>query len=816
MKASYRWLRSLVPGLVATPEEVADKLTHAGIEVEGLTSFGAGLEPVVVAAVRKIEPHPSRSSLQLVTVDRGEGQEQRVVCGASNVPEPGGLVVLAPMGTHLPAKNLTLTAREIGGIVSEGMLCSEEELGLAEPGEDAGILVLPPGTATPGTPFLEAIPGAQDTIFDLSLTPNRPDCLGHIGLARELAALYDLPWSPPKSEAPLRKAAGDINDIVKVTILDYERCPQYGAAALVDVKIGPSPAWLRYRLSSLGIRPISNVVDITNLILLEHGHPMHAFDLDHVRGAEIIVRRARSGERITTLDGVDRALDADDLVICDAEGPVALAGVMGGKLSEISEKTTRVLLECAYFSPRGIRRSSRRHGLHSDSSHRFERGVDSGRVGEVLAHAIRLISELADGAAVPGTIHAMERAPEAPTVRLRSSRLDALLGVPVPFDEAKSILARLGFTITKADAKELEVLVPTHRPDVSREADLIEEVARVRGLDKIPTVLPAILPQPPREEHLLEARVRKAAVELGLSEALPYSFLSPRELKAIAAEPAVIRLQNPLTEERSVMRTSLVPGLLEAASRAHRRGEDGAKLFALGARFLGPIQENGLPTELPSFAAILGGEAQAYLGKSRDFDVWDAKGLAVELVERVTRQRATIRAFSEERRPKHLHPRGAAEVFVGEASVGQFGPLHPDAAEALDIEIEPIQIVEFDLRALGKLGERVPQFSPIPRLPAITRDLALVVEEKVQAGEVLRTIEEAAGELCESVSIFDLFRGGSLQKGQKSLAFRVIYRDPKARTKPSEARTLTDKEVDKRHQAVIEAARKAFGAELRG
>jgi len=812
MRASYRWLRSLVPGLDASPSEIAERLTGAGIEVEGITRFGEGLEPVVVAAVRKIEPHPTRSGLRLVTVDRGAGHEQRVVCGASNVPDPGGLVVLAPLGTHLPAKGLTLTAREIGGIVSEGMLCSEEELGFADSSE--GILILPEGAAKPGDPLVQAIPGAQDVIFELGITPNRPDALGHIGLARELAALFQIPWSPPKAEKPARVASGEIGSLVRVQVEDFERCPHYGAAAIVDVTIAPSPAWLRYRLTSLGIRPISNVVDITNLVLLEHGHPMHAFDLDHVRGNTIVVRRAKAGERLTTLDGIERKLDTDDLVICDAEGPVALAGVMGGGNSEISGSTKRVLLECAYFAPRGIRRASRRHGLHTESSHRFERGVDPGRLPDVLAHAVQLVTELAGGAAVPGTIHEKKEPTPAAPIRLRSSRLDALLGTPVPFEEATSILDRLGFGIVSKDAASAEVSVPTHRPDVSREADLIEEVARVRGLDAIPTVLPAILPQPPRDTNLLEGRVRQAAVALGLSEALTYAFVSPRELEAVRAEPASCVLLNPLSEERSVMRTSLLPGLLEAVARAHRHGEQGARLFTLGARFL-PAKEGELPDEVPSFAAILAGEHDTYLGKPRPADVWDAKGFAVEIVERVTNRKAEVVAFPAEKRPEHLHPRGAAQVFVGEELVGQLGPLHPDVADALDLAMPAVQVVELDLRALGKLGKRVPQFTPIPRLPAITRDLALVVHEDVPAGEVEKVIREAAGELCESIRIFDLFRGGSLPKDHKSLAFRVVYRDPKAATKPSEARTLTDREVDQRHTAVVEAARKHFGAELR-
>src|SRR5689334_2075155 len=337
MKASYRWLRALVPGLKASPAEVAERFTGGGLEVEGLHPYGESLDPIVVAAVRKVEPHPSRSGLKLVTVDRGEGNEQRVVCGASNVPPPGGLVVLAPLGTHLPAKGVTIGAREIAGVTSEGMLCSEAEMGLLPPGAggDDGILVLAAGTAAPGTVFLKAVPAASDTIFEINPGANRADPLGHVGLARELAALYELPFTFPAPEAPTRVAQGQIDATATVTVEDFERCPHYGASAVIDVKVGPSPDWLRYRLSSLGVRPISNVVDVTNLVLFEFGHPIHAFDLDQVRGNAIVVRRARPGETLVTLDGVTRQLDPDDLLICDEASPVGLAGVMGGAGSEI-------------------------------------------------------------------------------------------------------------------------------------------------------------------------------------------------------------------------------------------------------------------------------------------------------------------------------------------------------------------------------------------------------------------------------------------------------------------------------------------------
>lgn len=823
MRISDRWLRELLPDLTATPRELAERLTAAGLEVEAVHEVGAGLEPVVVAAVRKKEPHPKRSGLTLVTVDRGAGNEQRLVCGASNVPEPGRLVVLAPLGTTLPAVGLTLSAREIGGIVSEGMLCSETELGLAD--ESEGILVLPADGATPGTPLLAALPQARDTVFDIGVTPNRPDALGHVGVAREVATLFGLSFAPPEPGKPARAADARLDELVRVDNEDLERCPHYGAGAVLDVTIAESPAWLRWRLHSLGVRPISNVVDVTNLILLGWGQPMHAFDLDRVRGGRIVVRRARPGEPFTTLDGVERRLDPDDLVICDAEGPSALAGVMGGLDSEIKDSTRRVLLECAYFAPRGIRRTSRRHALHTESSFRFERGVDWGAIPAVLEHAKLLLTELAGGAAVAGAIHARGKLPELSEIRLRSSRLDQLVGMPVPFGDARSILEGLGFPVEEAGPDTLKTRAVSWRPDVSREVDLVEEVARVRGLDEIPTRLPAVAPQPVRTSGRIERRAAREAVGLGLSEAVTYAFVSPRELAAVKAPPATVTLTNPLTEERSVMRTSLLPGLLEALGRARRHGERAVRLFSVGARFLSRLDavsdEAGitpprprlaedvgvLPEERPSFAAVLAGPRPTYLSKPQEMDVFDAKGVAVEMVERLTGRSTETRHAPGEPHTEHLHPRGAAEISVDGHRVGVFGPLHPEVVDALDLDAGA-HVVELDLAALEALGEHSPRYRPIPRLPPVTRDIALLVSEEVAARDVQRAIREAAGELCESVELFDLFRGEGIPEGHRSLAFHLVYRDPKA--------TLTDKEVDDRHARVVRAVTEQLGGRLRG
>ncbi len=831
MKASYNWLRALLPGLTASAEELAARLTFAGLEVEGLAEYGAGTGALVVAEVRKIEPHPSRAKLRLVTIERGGG-EQRVVCGAPNVPDPGGLVAFAPLGTHLPAVDMTLTPRDIGGIVSEGMLCSERELGLGaaagNKSDDPGILILPEKLAAPGTPLRQALPAVHDFILDINITPNRPDALGHVGLAREAAALHELPWRFPAPGAPARfTQSTTAADLVRVTIEDLERCPAYGAAAVIDVAVGPSPLWLKYRLESLGIRSISNVVDLTNLVMLEFGHPIHAFDFDLVRGGQIIVRRAKAGEKLTTLDGVERTLAEDDLVIADAEGPVALAGVMGGQGSEIRAATRRVLIECAYFAPRGVRRTGRRHGLHSESSYRFERGVDPSTLPDVLAHAASLVTHLAGGTGVKGTLLVgAGPEPRAP-IHLRESRINALLGTAVPFADATKLLGRLGCELRAIAGDEAavsaDVVPPHHRPDISMEADLVEEIMRVRGIDSIPAVLPAIRPAPPRPGREVEGRVRREAAALGLAEALTYGFVSDRELTALGAPPPAVTIKNPLTEDRNVMRTSLLPGLLTALSRARRHGEPDARMFAVGARVLGRsasspdlefIEDGALPDEVPSFAAVIAGSRYRPLEKPQPVDVYDAKGIALELIERVTLRKARCEHQPKESRAHHLHPRAAASVFAGDTLVGSFGALHPDVADAFDLG-GPAFVIELDLRSLESVAARAARFRPIPMLPAATRDLALVVPEVVTAGQVMEAVRDAAGDLCEGVDVFDVFRGGSVPEGHKSLAFHVVYRDPRAATDPDRARTLTDEEVDKKNQAVLAAVSERLGAVLR-
>lgn len=821
MLLSYRWLQELLPQLTASPSDIAEKLTAIGLELEEQREFGAGLDLLRLVEVVKIEPHPNRDKLRLVTVSDGSAT-QTVVCGASNVPPPGDLVVLAPLGAYLPAIDLRLEPRKLGGIVSEGMLCSEEELGLA-PSAD-GILTFTHGTFKPGTPYYEAFPNVPDTIFTIGVTPNRPDALGHRGVARDLSAAYGIPFQPPEVAFPTRAGGAEqLAAAVQVQNLATDTCPRYGAALVENVAVAPSPEWLRWRLQALGIRPISNVVDITNLVLLEFGNPMHAFDLAQVAGPRIIIRNATAGERMTTLDGVERELVSTDLVIADAERPTALAGIMGGQFSEIRETTKNVLLEAAYFAPSGIRKSARRLALHTDSSYRFERGVNWQALEAVLARAASLLQELASGSPVAAAFFD-GTAPAAREVTLRGARLNALLGVATPFDEVRTILTRLGFTLVhSSDDAVATFRVPAWRPDVSLEADLVEEVARIRGLDAIPARLPSILPQTPSTSGRLERQVRQVAASLGLDEAVCYSFVSPRDLAALGAPPSNVTLAHPLSEERSVLTTSLLPGLIEAYRRSVRHGHDDLRLFTVSSRFLPvrrelpegavatarPVAEadlGKLPLERFSFAALLAGERPNYLTRADALDVYDAKGLVGELVARLTGHECTlVPATGPE--VEHLHPRSRAAVLIGDQVVGRLGGLHPEVADKLDVPAQAY-VIELDLDVIENLGPFRKRYRPVPRLPAVTRDIAVEAPETLTAGDLLTTIQKAGGELCESVELFDLYTGGNLEPGRRSLAFRLVYRDPKAATAPDQATTLTDKQVDKQHAQVVVAVQK--------
>jgi phenylalanyl-tRNA synthetase beta chain len=828
MHASYKWLKELC-AFEATPDQVAEAFTRVGLEVEKQKRFGA-LPHVVIAEVRAKEPHPKSDKLSLVRVFDGV-QEIEVVCGAPNVPAQGRRVLFARVGASLP-NGMEIGERKVAGVLSRGMICSEVELDIGS--ESDGIVVVPEDlAATPGTLVSEAL-GLEDVVFEIGLTPNRPDCLGHVGLARELSAVFSKPLRLPASAQtppplvnvvegvvralraadgmqplPLLGGSKEVQPtVVPVSVRDAARCPRYAIATIEGVRIATSPFWLRYRLHVLGLRAINNAVDITNLVLLEYGYPTHAFDLDRVQGGAIEVRTARPGERIDALDGVERALDADDLVICDGQGPVAVAGVMGGQRSSIQDGTTRIALECAYFDPRGVRRTARRLGLHTDSSHRFERGVDPRAVPAVIARVAALLGELAGGR-VASVAHEVKSSDFAPRViTLRASRAEALLGVTVPAGESERVLTALGCQVESAGQGSLRAAVPTFRPDLTREEDLIEEVARIWGYDKIPSAVPSIkVSGGSASEVRFLRKLRLQAAAAGLSEAVNYAFVAPKQLEAARVPSAALRLANPLSEERSVMRTSLLPGLLANVQRAQRHQVTHAALFEL-ARVFRPSGEL-LPEERYKLGVVLWGARLEFIGEGGALDFFDAKGVLESIVRPLTR--GSLETSTDAQLGSQygfLHPRRAARVRLFDQEVGLLGELHPEVLD--DVELTgPVVYAELDVATLfgASRGHLPPQVNPLPRFPASARDLAIVVEEAVQAGTVASLLAEAGGVLVEAVELFDLYRGEQVGKGRKSLAFRIRYRDRDA--------TLTDPRVDELHGRVLAEAGRRFGAQIR-
>ncbi len=837
MLASYQWLKEL-SCVEASPEEVAEKLTSAGLEVEALDHRARNIEGVVVGEVRAKRKHPERDKLSIVTVFDGES-EQEVVCGAPNVPEPGGRVLFARFGAKLPG-GFEIGERKLGGVLSRGMICSESELEIGEGAE--GIFVFEPEEWSPlpepGADIVEAM-ALADTIFEVGLTPNRPDCLGHFGLARDLAVLFGRKFTPPLPRAPEHLASASPAPVaegasrfelsstwegsaaearefdaaglgpVSVEIRDADRCPRYGAALVLGVTVGPSPFWLRYRLHCLGLRSVSNLVDATNLVMLETGHPIHGFDLERVRGRRIVVRLADEGEALTTLDGEERTLTADDLLICDGEGPVAIAGVMGGASSEITEATRNVLIECAYFDPRSVRRSSRRTGLHTDASHRFERGVDPDDIGAVLGRISTLMAELGCGAVVPQGLDEVARTIERREVSLRDASVESLLGVAVPRATSRGILEGLGCRLLEESEDAMRFELPSGRPDLGREVDLIEEVIRIHGYDKIPTRIPRVRASESGtpERVRFEMRLREAASATGLYEAINYSFVSPADLARVRVSTDAISLQNPLSEERSVMRTSLLPGLAEVAARAQRHGATGVGLYELGRSF--HPADAPLPEERSWLAIFLLGSRQGWIGDPRAVDFFDAKGQVEALLHDLTGlEAALVEADSLDERAPYLHPRRRAAILLGGRRVGHLGELHPDIGDALGIEGRGVyaELEVIELAAVA-LEAGLPQAKALPKFPAVTRDLAMVLRDEFTAGEVAEALLEEGGELAESVRLFDLYRGSQVPDGHRSLAFRVVYRSPEG--------TLTDKKVDKVHGRLTKSAIRRFDAAIR-
>lgn len=795
MRLSLNWLADFVE-LTVAPEVLADRLTMAGLEVEAIERVTPEFSGVVVGRVTRVEPHPQADRLRLAEVTSGS-HSYRVVCGAPNL-EQGRLYPFAPPGAVICGGKRIKPAK-LRGIASEGMLLAEDELGLSP--DHQGLMDLPQDL--PVGRDLAAVLNLSEVVLEVAVTTNRSDCLSILGLAREVAALLDVPLRHPEvrvvpaSEEPLH---------AQVTILDPVHCPRYAARLLTDLVVQQSPFWMRRRLQVSGIRAINNLVDVTNYVLLEFGQPLHAFDFQRLKNGEIVVRLSRPEEdRFTTLDGQERQLDQETLLICDAARPVALAGIMGGLDSEVTPETRQVLIESAYFNPATVRRTAKRLGLSTEASYRFERGVDPEGVIHALERAAQLMAEVGGGRMAGPRLDEYPAPLQHPRLGLRVSRANQVLGTDFSTETVAALLKRLHLPAVCLDRENLAVQVPSFRNDLLREVDLIEEIARLAGFEEIPVTLPRgqVDTRRPGPEARLRNQTRQLLLGLGFFEVINYAFQS-EHLGGLAAASvaAPLVLANPLSEEQAVMRTSLIPGLLDSLRRNTLKQVQDLRLFEAAKVFL-PQPGANLPREEDWLAGLMYGarEEVSWAVASREaVNFFDLKGVVESLLEGLQIPEVNFR-------PEALPPyliRGA-RVYAGPRELGCLGEVAPEIGERLDLE-GAIFVFNLDLEALAQAATP-PLFSPLPRYPALYRDLALVLPEAVAAAQVSEALYRHGRPWLEEARLFDVYTGDQVPPGKRSLAFRLTYRD--------QERTLTDDLVNPHHQALVQALTRELKGELR-
>ena len=797
MNVSIKWLKEYVD-FDLSPEALAESLLMLGMEIESIKQLGAGLYRVVVGRITTVEKHPKADKLVLCNVDVGSGIDAQIVCGAPNARE--GLVApVALVGAELP-NGLTIKRAKIRGEESQGMLCSEQELTISD--EASGLMELPDDTQI-GAPLVEAL-DLDDVVIALEITPNRPDCLSIIGIAREISVATRNPLRLP--EVNIRPGMTDIHNLTSVTIEAPDLCPRYAARVIQGVKIAPSPAWLQRRLEAIGIGTINNIVDITNYVLMEYGHPLHAFDCHRLAENRIVVRRAKPGETLKTIDAEERELTPDILVIADAENPVALAGVMGGFDSEITDQTVDVLLESAYFHPPSIRKTSKSVGMHTEASHRFERGADPEGVIPAINRAAQLIAEIAGGEICSGIIDVYPGKRKATNIKLRPERVNFVLGTEITTAEMSNILTHLSFIVSDT----FEVTVPTFRPDVAQEIDLVEEIARVYGFDNIPTTLPRgdiPIPKADPKENLRED-VKTYLLQCGMMEAMNYAFYHPDVFDRIRLAPTdllrqAIPIVNPLSEDQSLMRTTLLPSLLANAQRNRNHQINDVQFFEFSKVFI-PNEADEYPNEPERVAGIIAGNlgAGVYGDPLRSADFFDIKGVVEGLLDRCGISDYTI-AHTDH---PTFHPGRRAEIRIKDNRLCVFGEAHPDVLENYDLP-HKAYLFELDFESLVDVAEPIKQFEPIPIYPSVNRDLAIVLDADTPTSHPTEIIKSAGGELVSSLHLFDVYTGEQVPKGKKSLAFAIEYR--------STTETLTDEIVDRIHGGILERLEQELGATLR-
>lgn len=804
MLVSLEWLKDYVNTQDLAPEVLAEKITRSGIEVDAVIDRASGMDKVVVGHVVSKEKHPEADKLNICQVDVGEEELQQIICGAPNV-DAGQKVIVARPGAHLPG-GIKIKKAKLRGHESNGMICSLQELGvegkLVPKAYAEGIYVLP-ADAKPGSDAL-ALLGLRDTVLELGLTPNRSDALSMLGVAYEVGAILSEEVKYP--EISYSTSSEKAEDVLKLRVEDVQANPMYVAKVVKNVKVAESPMWLQHRLMAAGVRPHNNVVDVTNYILMEYGQPLHAFDYDSLATGEIVVRKATEGEKITTLDDQERTLKASDLVITNGKEPVAIAGVMGGANSEVTEKTTTVVIESAYFDGLTVRQTSRDLGLRSDASARFEKGVDPNRVIPAAERAAALLAELAGGEVLEGTciVDELEKSPGR--VVVSPDFINERLGMKISLEDMLSILNRLKFDVEAANGL-LIIDVPTRRQDIKIEEDIVEEIARLYGYDEIPMTLPEGAQVGRLTPYQEKRRVVRNFMEgAGLYQAVTYSLTSEAlsQRFALKAEP-VTRLLMPMSEERSTLRQSLIPHLIEAAAYNVARKADNVALYEVGSVFLGQTAD-GQPFEEEHIAAVLTGKwvDHAWQGEHKAVDFFVLKGIVEGVVgklglgERISFVKAEVDG---------LHPGRTASILLDGEQVGIIGGLHP--AEDKAWGVKETYVMEMNLVALleASSNEAPLGYTPVPRFPAMSRDIALVLDRATAAGEVVSVIRAANVKLLKDIRVFDVYEGEKMEAGKKSVAFSLTYFDPE--------RTLTDEEVVAAHNKVLKAIATIEGTEVR-
>ncbi|WP_163581579.1 phenylalanine--tRNA ligase subunit beta [Gracilibacillus saliphilus] len=808
MFVSLNWLKNYVDIDQLSPEDLAERITKSGIEVEGLEHFASPTNNVVVGYVDSCEKHPNADKLNLCQVNVGD-ETLQIICGAPNIAQ-GQKVAVAKPGAVLPG-NFKIKKAKLRGVESNGMICSLQELGVEEkfvPKEFASGIFVFPEDAEIGADVNELL-NLDDIIIELGLTPNRSDALSMLGVAYEVAAILDVPIRLPQTN--YQSNDEEIEKQVSVKVNAVEQNPYYGAFLLQDVKVGPSPLWLRNYLMAAGIRPINNVVDITNYVLLEYGQPLHAFDFDKFGSNEVVVRMANEGEKLVTLDDQERTLTNEHLVITNGKEPVALAGVMGGADSEVSEQTTTVLLEAAYFDGQTVRKASKDFDLRSEASNRFEKGVDPNRVKQAGERACQLLQEYAGATVLKGIAEYDQLDYSEKTVTIWTSTINDRLGTNISDADIADVLRKLNFNYDQ-DGETFTVYAPTRRQDIVIFEDMLEEVARIYGYDNLPFTLPSGGAQAGglTKQQALKRHVKRFLEGAGLSETVTYSLTSKeRATELVSPEVAEamvssVSLAMPMSEEHSTLRLSILPEMLSSIAYNLARKQANVAYYELGSIFISKEEKvTKQPEEKVRLAGALTGEwlTHPWQQEKKTVDFFVVKGIVEALFETLNLDITFVQAKVE-----GMHPGRTAQLLIGDQAIGFVGQVHPQLQKDYDLKETFVFDIDFDY--ILSIHENEPSFAKIPRYPSVTRDIALVVDESVQAGALQATIAQAGGELVKDIQVFDVYQGEHLAEGKKSIAFSLFYQDPE--------RTLTDEEVESSYQAILDAVANEHNAELRG